>query len=119
MVPSGNLKPSQLALLLLASDLHDLFSAVGEMLLDLLVRKLEYLEPVHERGLRGARVCKVINHFAVRERLLHVFVCKVNNHVAIRIGFSLNTVRENDLLLAALVNPLNLTVVAHHLVHNF
>jgi len=89
------------------------------VLFDLVVAELEHLQFVGESRLRRLRLCKVVNHFSVRERLLHVLVVEVDNCVAVGEGLPLHPVVENDFLFAVLVNALDLAVVAHVLLHHF
>ena len=99
-------------------NLHDFLCAVREVLFDLLIGELEDLKPVSKGRLCGAGICKVVDDLAVGESLLNVFVGEVDDHVAVGVGFAFHSIREDDFLLAGLVNPLDFAIVAHYLIDN-
>ena len=96
--------------------LHYLFCTVRVVLLDLGVRELEDLQAVGVGRLRRLCLCKIVNNFLVRIRLLDVVIVEVNNSVAIGEGFPADAIAEDDLLLAIDVRPLHLAIVADDLV---
>ena len=88
------------------------------MFLDLVVAELENLELIWERGLCGLGLCEEIDDFTIRERLLDVLVIEVDDCVAIREGLTLDSVVEDDLLLAVLVDALDLAIVTDILLND-
>lgn len=89
------------------------------MLLDLVVAELEDLQFVREGRLRGLCLCEEVHDLSICKGLLYVLVVKVDDSVAIREGLPLDTVIEDDLFLAVLIDPLNLTIVANILLDHF
>jgi hypothetical protein len=81
-------------------NLHDLFSAVWEVFLDLLILKLKHLKSIRVSSLGCFCFCKVVYNSLVGVSLFHIFVCKVNYQVSIWVGLPPNTVCEHDLFLA-------------------
>ena len=112
IVPSGNLNLSG------KKNLHNLLCTIWEMFLDLLVCKLKDLQPIRECGLSSLSLCKVINNFLIGKSLFNVLVSKVNDHVAIRVGFTANSVSENNFFLAWLINSLDLAIMTDNLIHH-
>jgi hypothetical protein len=86
------------------------------MLLNLLVGKFKHLKAVSEGGLRGASISEVVNHLAVGEGLLHIFIGEVNNHVAVSICLPLHAICKNNFLFTGLVDSLDFAIVANHLI---
>ena len=84
----------------------DLLRAIREVLLDLVVLELEDLEAVGERRLRRLGLGEEVDDLAAWERLLDVLVLEEHDLVAIGPDLSLDPVREDDLLLATLVELL-------------
>ncbi len=81
-------------------NLHDLFGAIGEVFLNLLIGKLKYLQAVLVSSLRRLSLCKVVDDPLVWECLLDVLVGKVHYQVPIRVGLPPHTIVEDDFLLA-------------------
>ena len=88
----------------------DLFRLVREVLLDLIVLEFKDLETIWEGRLSRLRFREEINNFSSWERLLNVLVLEKDNLVAVRPDLSLDTVWEDDFLLAALIELLLLTL---------
>ena len=119
IVPSGKLKQDKLAKFQKCNkNLHDLFGLIREVFLDLIVAELENLELIWERGLCGLSLSEKVDNLAIRERLLDVLVVKVDDCVAIREGLTLDSVVEDDLLLAILVDALDLAIVTDILLND-
>lgn len=97
IVPSGNLNCSRFQW---EFNLHDLFGAIGEVFLNLLICKLKYLQAVRVSSLRRLSLCKVVDDPLVWESLLDVIVGKVHYQVTIRVGLPPHTIVEDDFLLA-------------------
>lgn len=93
-----------------------LLSAVWEMLLNLIVLKLKYLQAVWERRLRRLGLGEEVHNFAARERLLDILVLKEDDLVSVRPYLALDSVREDYLLLAALIELLPFAFLADDLV---
>lgn len=81
-------------------NLHDLFGAIGEVFLNLLIGKLKYLQAVRVSRLRRLSLREVVDDPLVWECLLDVLVGKVHYQVAIRVGLPPHTIVEDDFLLA-------------------
>lgn len=90
----------------------DLLRAVREVLLYLVVLEFEHLEAIGERGLGGLGLREEVDDLAARERLLDILILEENNLVAVGPDFALYAVREDDLLLPALVELLLLALLA-------
>jgi hypothetical protein len=86
---------------------------------DLVVCKLEYLEAVRERCLSSLCLCKVVHNLLIRVCLLYIVVIEIHYGVTIREDFPLNSIVEDDLFFAVLIDPLNLTVMSNDLLHHF
>ena len=99
--------------------LHDLFRLVWEVLLDLVVAKLEDLQFIREGRLRRLCLGEVVDNLAVGECLLDVLVVEVDNGVAVWEGLTLDSVVEDDFLFAVLVDPLDLPIMPHVLLNDF
>ena len=93
-----------------------LLCSIREMLFDLVVLKLKDLKAVWESSLRGLCLWKEIDYFAAWEGLLDILVLEKDDLVTIGPYFSLHSVRENYLFLAALVELLLLALWADHFV---
>ena len=89
------------------------------MFLDLIVAEFEHLELVRESRLSGLCLGEEVHNFAIRVGLLDVLVVEVDDSVAIREGLTLDTIVEDDLFLAVLVDTLDLTIVTYELLDNF
>ena len=89
------------------------------MLLDLIVAEFEDLQFVRERALSRLGFRKVVDNLAVRERLLDVLVVEVDDCVAVRERFPLDSVVEDDLFFAVLVNALDFSILADVLLSYF
>lgn len=100
-------------------DLHNLFGTVREVLLNLIVCKLEDLEAVCKGCLSGTSLSKVVNNLLVGVGLLDIAVIEVDNGVAIWKHLPFNAVIEDDFLLSVFVNSLYFSVVAYYLLNNF
>jgi len=84
--------------------------------LNLIVHEFEHLKTVGEGCLRRFGFRKEIDDFTAGERLLNVLILEENNLVTVRPDLSLHSIWEYNLLLAALVELLPLTLGADHLV---
>ena len=80
--------------------LHYLFGAIGEVLLNLLIGELKYLQSVRVGCLRRLSLREVVDDPLVRECLLDVLVGEVHYQVAIRVGLPPDTIVKDDFLLA-------------------
>ena len=89
------------------------------MLFYLVVGEFKYLELVREGGLRGLRLCEIVNDFLVWERLLDVCVVEVDNGVSVWPRLSLHSVIEDHLLLSTRVHTLYFAVVSNYLIDDF
>ena len=101
------------------SILHDLFGAVWEVFLDLVVGEFEDLQAVWEGGLRRLGFSEVVDNFLVWEGLLDVRVVEVDDRVAVGEAFSLHAVVEDYFLFAVGVHALDLAIVPDYLLHYF
>jgi len=97
IVPSGNLNCGRFER---DFNLHDLFGAIGEVFLNLLIGKLKYLQAVRISSLRRLGLCKVVDDSLVWESLLDVIVGKVHYQVPIRVGLPPHTIVEDYFLLS-------------------
>ena len=95
----------------------DLLGLVWEVLLNLVVLELEHLETVGVSRLRCLCLCKKVDDFPSWEGLFDVLVLEKHHLIAVRPNFSLHTVRENDLFLAALVELLLFALGIDHFVN--
>ena len=89
------------------------------MFFDLVVCEFEHLQPVGESGLRGPRLCEVVDDPLIRVGLLDVAVVEVDDCVAVGEYLPFHSVVEYHLLFAVFINPLNLAVVPYNLLYNF
>ena len=94
----------------------DFLCPVREMLFDLIILKFEHLKPVRERRLRCLGIGEEIYNFAARECLLNVLVLEKDHLIAISPDLALDTVWENNLLLATFVEFLAFALCADDLI---
>ena len=99
--------------------LHDLLGLIREMLFNLAVAKFKDLKLVREGSLRRLCLSKEVDDLSVLESLLNILVVEVNYGVTIWEGLTFDTVVENYFFLPILIDALNLTIVAHVLLHDF
>ena len=89
------------------------------MFLNLIVLELKHLQTIWESRLRGLSISKVVDYSLIRVSLLDVVVVEVHDCVPIREHLSLHPVVEDHLLLAILVQSLNLAIVTDDLLYDF
>ena len=87
------------------------------MLLNLVIAELEHLQPIGECSLSGPSLCKVVDHFLVREGLLDVAVRKVDNGVAGGPDFSAYAVAKDNFFFAIVKKALDLAIMGYDLIH--
>jgi hypothetical protein len=88
------------------------------MLFNLLVSKLEDLESIGERALDSLSFSKVVDYFLVSISLFDIIIIEVYNSVSIRKDLPFDSIVEDHLLLAILVNSLDLPVITNHLLNH-
>ena len=99
-------------------NLHNLLGAIGEVFLNLLISELEDLKTICIGSLCCFGFSEVVNHSAVRERLLNIFICEEDDQIAIRIGLSAHSIGKDNFLLPGLVDSLDLAVMTHDLLNH-
>jgi len=82
------------------------------VLLNLIVLKLEYLEPIGEGSLCRFCLREEVNSASIREGLLDVLVGEPDDLVAIGPDLTLDSIGEHHLLLAVGVYTLDLAILA-------
>ena len=99
--------------------LHDLFSSIWEVLLNLIICKFEYLESIRECCLCSFSLGKVVDDLLVWVGLLDIIIIEVDNGVSVGEDFPFDAIIKNYLLLSVFINSLNLTIMTYNLLHNF
>ena len=94
----------------------NLFRAIWEVLLDLVVLELEDLKPIWERCLRRLSFREEVDNLTTWESLLDVRILEKDDLIAIRPDLTLDSIWEHDLLLATLEELLFLALSADNLV---
>lgn len=102
----------------MTQDLHYLLCSVGEVFLDLLIRKFEHLKSICVGCLSCLCFSKIVNNAAIGESLLDVLIGEKDYEIAVRVSLPSHTVCEDDFLLAGLVDSLNFAVLANNLLNN-
>jgi hypothetical protein len=87
------------------------------VLLYLVVATLENLKPIRECSLSGLGVCEVVDYLQVWESLLDNIIGEVDDRITRGPDFSLDTVAEEDFLLAIVVESLDLAILGLDLLH--
>jgi len=88
------------------------------VLLNLLIAELEDLEAFWEGGLGRLGVCEVVDYLLVGVSLFDVVVVEVDDSVSVREGLATHAIREDHLLFAVEIGPLDLPVVSNNLILN-
>ena len=89
------------------------------MLLDLVIAEFENLQLVRKSRLRRLGFCEEVDNLSIRKSLLDILVVEVNDSIAVWERLPFNTVVENDLFFAVLVNSLDLSIMAYILLNHF
>ena len=89
------------------------------MLLDLVIAEFENLQLVRKSRLRRLGFCEEVDNLSIRKSLLDILVVEVDDSIAVWERLPFNTVVENDLFFAVLVNSLDLSIMAYILLNHF
>ena len=89
------------------------------MLLNLIVRELEHLQPIWICRLSSFSLRKVVDYSLVSISLLDIIIVEVYYCISIWEYFSLYPIVKYNLFLAILIDSLNLTIITYDLFNHF